>query len=107
MKATLTRLARRLGLRSDKGYVLLLVLLMSIALFVALSGILSLSLTNLASVKRSMFDDSALNAAEAGIDNAIIQLNSTNGAYTGTSSAASCPSSGMNNDVTVFNDTVK
>src|SRR5262245_56869378 len=88
--------------RGEGGYVLLLVLLMATSPFIALSGILSLSRTNLASVKRTMFDQSAINVAEAGIDNAILQLNNTAGTYTGTSTSGSCPGSTMNNDVQVF-----
>jgi hypothetical protein len=85
------------------GYILLLVLVTSISLFIALSGILSLSLANLSGAKRTMFDTAALYAAEAGADNAIYQLNSTNGAYTGTTT---CPVS-SGGVVTAFNDTVK
>lgn len=107
MKAAWEKLKRPFRQEEEGGYILLLSLLMALTLFITLSGILELSLTNLSSVKRTMFDTSALNAAEAGIDNAILQLNSSNGGYTGTSTAASCPSASMNNDVTVFNDTVK
>jgi hypothetical protein len=69
--------------QGQSGYVLLLVLITTISLFIALSGILSLSLANLSGAKRTMFDTAALYAAEAGVDNAMYQLNSTNGSYTG------------------------
>ncbi len=93
--------------RRQGGYVLLLALLMSMALFIGLSGILSLSLANLSSAKRTMFDTGALYAAEAGVDNAIWQLNATGGTYTGTSSLASCTATGGGGVITAFNDTVK
>jgi hypothetical protein len=90
--------------QGQSGYVLLLVLITTISLFIALSGILSLSLANLSGAKRTMFDTAALYAAEAGVDNAMYQLNSTNGSYTGTTS---CPVSGTAGAQTVFNDSVK
>jgi hypothetical protein len=86
------------------GYVLLLVLVTCIALFISLGGILNLSLVNLSSAKRSMFDSGAQNVAETGVDVAMYQLNATNGAYTGTTS---CPVSGTAGAVQAFSDTVK
>jgi hypothetical protein len=67
----------------QEGFVFLLVLITSMALFVSLSGILSLSMLNLSSAKRAMFDTSALYVAEAGADEAVFNINS-NPAYTGT-----------------------
>lgn len=93
--------------KGDRGYVLLLALLMALSLFVGLGGILELSLNNLSSAKRTMFDTEALNAAEAGIDHAVLQLTNNNGSYDGTSTAGTCPSSSMNNPQTVFSDSVK
>jgi len=90
--------------QGQKGYVLLLVLVTTMALFISLSGILSLSLVNLSSAKRSMFDAGALYAAETGVDNAIYQLNSTSGTYTGTTT---CPVAGTSGAQSAFNDTVK
>jgi hypothetical protein len=86
------------------GYVLLLVLITSITLFIALSGILSLSLANLSGAKRTMFDTGALYAAESGVDNAVYQLTSSGGTYTGTTS---CPVTGTSGATQTFNDTVK
>jgi hypothetical protein len=88
------------------GYVLLLTLITTISMFIALSGILSLSELNLSSAKRAMYDISALNVAEAGADNAVFQLNSSGGSYTGTNT--SCPISGTgSHPVTQYSDTVK
>jgi hypothetical protein len=67
------------GRQQEEGYVLLLTLITTIFLFIALSGILSLSVSNLSGAKRSMFDTEALYAAEMGVDNAMYQLNSSNG----------------------------
>jgi hypothetical protein len=83
---------------------MLLVLVTTMALFIAMSGILSLSLANLSGAKRTMFDTAALYAAEAGLDNAMYQLNSSNGTYTGTTS---CPVTGTTGAQTAFSDTVK
>jgi hypothetical protein len=91
--------------RQEGGYVLLLVLVTSMALFIALSGILSLSLVNLTSVKRSAQDMSALYVAEAGADKAVFEINK-DATYAGTNTA--CPISGAgSNPVTLFNDSVK
>ncbi len=93
------------SVKSQDGYVLLLALITSMALFIALSGILSLSMINLASVKRSAFDISAQYVAEAGIDKAVFEINN-DPAYPGTNSA--CPiDSGGSSPVTLFDDSVK
>jgi hypothetical protein len=102
----LERLRQPLRQRGQGGYVLLLTLVTAMALFIALSGILSLSLTNLASAKRLVFDTSALYAAETGVDNAVFQLNATSGAYTGTGTVA-CPMTDNSGEVQAFSDTVK
>jgi hypothetical protein len=91
------------GRQQEEGYVLLLTLITTIFLFIALSGILSLSVSNLSGAKRSMFDTEALYAAEMGVDNAMYQLNSSNGSYTGTTS---CPI-GSSGAKTAFSSTVK
>jgi hypothetical protein len=100
----LEELKRPFREQGQGGYVLLLVLITSITLFIALSGILSLSLANLSGAKRTMFDTGALYTAESGVDNAVHQLTSTNGAYTGTTS---CPVTGTSGATQTFNDTVK
>lgn len=87
------------------GYVLLLTLITAMSLFIALSGILSLSLVNLASAKRSLTDISAQYVAEAGGDKAMFEINK-DPAYAGTNT--SCPISATgSNPVTFFNDSVK
>jgi hypothetical protein len=95
--------------KSEGGYVLLLMLITSITLFIALSGILSLSLANLASAKRTMFDTGALYAAETGIDRATNELTAANGAWSGTGISGSCPmaATDLGGQVEAFNDTVK
>ena len=91
--------------KSQGGYVLLLALITSMTLFIALSGILSLSMMNLASVKRSSIDTSAQYVAEAGVDKAVFEINN-DPAYPGTNSA--CPiDSSSSNPVTLFDDSVK
>jgi len=101
----LEELKRPFRERGEGGYILLLALITSMSLFIALSGMLSLSLANLSGAKRTMFDTEALYAAEAGVDQAVYQLNATNGAYTGTTS---CTISNNTSGATqVFNDTVK
>jgi hypothetical protein len=92
--------------QSENGFVLLLVLVTTMTLFITLTGILSLSLANLSSAKRTMYDTSALYVAEAGVDNAVFQLNDTAGGYTGTNTVCPVTSTGSN-PVTVFNDNVK
>ena len=90
---------------SEAGYVLLLTLITAVALFIALSGIMSISTLNLSASKRSMYDISALDVAESGADNAIFQIN-LNPAYTGTNS--SCPiSSSGSNPITQYSDSIK
>ncbi|HEY2003790.1 MAG TPA: hypothetical protein VGH44_01590 [Candidatus Saccharimonadia bacterium] len=102
----LKRLWQPLRDQGDSGYVLLLVLVTCITLFITLSGILSLSLVSLASAKRTFFDTQALYVAETGVDNAVFQLNATNGTYTGTGTAA-CPMTDSSGAVQTFSDSVK
>ncbi len=92
-------------LSSESGYILLLAILMSVTLFIALSGISNLSLSSLANAKRSMFDKSALYAAESGIDNAVFQINS-NASYTGTNTTCPISSTGSN-PVTLYSNTAQ
>jgi hypothetical protein len=101
----LEELKRPFREKSEGGFVLLLMLVTSITLFIALSGILSLALANLSGAKRTMFDTGALYAAESGVDNAMKQLNSSAGTYTGTTSCAI--SNNTSGAVSAFNDTVK
>jgi hypothetical protein len=87
------------------GYVLLLTLITALSLFIALSGILSLSIINYSTSKRTVSDLSSHYVAEAGADQAIFEINQNN-AYTGTNTV--CPISGSgSNPVTLFNDAVK
>jgi hypothetical protein len=95
---------RQILRREQGGYVLLLTLIVTVFLFISLSGILSLSLVNLASAKRTVFDTNALYAAESGVDNAVYNLNQTSGSYTGTTS---CPISGTSGAVQLYSDSVK
>jgi Tfp pilus assembly protein PilX len=103
----LRELRRPFTEQGQQGYVLLLVLITSITLFISMTGILSLSLANLSSAKRTMFDSEAVYAAEAGVDSAIQQLNATNGTYSGTGSLATCTVASPVSPVVVFNDSVK
>jgi hypothetical protein len=85
------------------GYVMLLAIIMAITLFISLGGVISLTLVSLNSAKRSIYDLSSLYTAEAGIDNAVFQLNA-NQSYTGTNT--SCPlSASGENPVTLFSNT--
>jgi hypothetical protein len=95
--------------QAEGGYVLLLMLITSITLFIALSGILSLSMANLASAKRTMFDTGALYVAETGIDRATNELTAANGAWSGTGISGTCPmaATDVGGQVEAFNDTVK
>ena len=93
------------SVKSQDGYVLLLALITSMALFIALSGILSLSMINLASVKRSASDISAQYVAEAGIDKAVFEINN-DPTYPGTNTACPLGTSGSN-PVTLFDDSIK
>jgi hypothetical protein len=91
--------------KEQGGYVFLLTLITAMSLFIALSGILSLSLANLFSAKRSVSDVSAQYVAEAGADKAVLEINK-DPAYPGTNT--SCPiSSSGSNPVTLFSDSVK
>lgn len=87
------------------GYVLLLTLITAMSLFIALSGILSLSLFNLTSAKRSLSDISAQYLAEAGGDKAVFEINK-DPSYPGTNTTCPISSTGSN-PVTLFNDSIK
>jgi hypothetical protein len=92
-------------LKEQGGYVLLLTLVTSTALFIALTGILSLSTSNYSTSKRTLSDLSSQYVAEAGADKAVFEINQDND-YTGTNTV--CPISGSgSNPVTLFNDAVK
>jgi hypothetical protein len=95
--------------QAEGGYVLLLMLITTLALFISLTGILELSLNNLSSAKRSMFDTSALYAAESGLDRAAFELTAANGSWSGTGVSGGCPiaAAETSGQVQVFNDTVK
>lgn len=75
------------------GYVLLLAIIMAVTLFISLGGVISLTLVSLSSAKRGIYDLSSLYTAEAGIDNAVFQLNA-NQSYTGTNTACPLSTSG-------------
>jgi hypothetical protein len=92
-------------IRNQGGYILLLAIIMSIALFIALGGVISLGLASLTSAKRSMFDLSAMYVAEAGVDNAVNQINA-NVAYTGTNTTCPLGTTGEN-PVTLFSNTTQ
>jgi hypothetical protein len=92
-------------LNNERGYILLLAILMSVTLFIALAGISNLSLSSLSLVKRSVFDKSADYAAESGIDNAVFQINS-NAGYTGTNSVCPLGSTGEN-PVTLYSNSAQ
>lgn len=89
----------------QQGYVLLLTLITSIALFIALGGILSLSLISLSSAKRSLADISALYVAEAGADKAVFEINK-DVSYPGTNTVCPIGTSGTN-PVTLYSDDIK
>jgi hypothetical protein len=99
------RLLQKKPGQEQGGYVLLLTLVMSISLFIALGGILSLGLINLASAKRSLQDTSALYVAEAGGDKAVFEINK-DATYAGTNTTCPIGSTGSN-PVTLFNNTYK
>jgi hypothetical protein len=103
----LDRLRRPFREQGQDGYVLLLILITTTFLFISLSGILSLSLINLSSAKRTTFDTNALYAAEAGVDSAVMQIDATSGAYTGTNSVCPISTAGVVAPVQVFNDAIK
>jgi hypothetical protein len=91
--------------RQQRGYVLLLTLITAMSLFIALSGILSLSTINYSTAKRTLSDLSSQYVAEAGADKAVFEINQDN-THTGTNTV--CPISGTgSNPVTFFNDAVK
>jgi len=87
------------------GYVLLLTLVITMSLFIALSGILSLSLVNLSSAKRNLSDISAQYVAEAGADKAVFEINK-DPSYGGTNTTCPLSSTGSN-PVTLFSDPIK
>jgi hypothetical protein len=89
----------------EGGYVLLLTLITSMALFLTLSSILSLSLVNLSSAKRNLSDISAQYVAEAGADKAVFEINK-DASYGGTNTSCPIGSTGSN-PVTLFSDTIK